>query len=372
VWGEVCDFFGFGDGWLDLSVGLGLGCCFGVGWLLYFGVVAFDFEVFDDVGVDVGVLASALVDGGGFCLRGWGLDEVGRAGVLFGVGGLLGVTPGFEGVEGGWKWGTFTDYVGILAGRGDVGVDELVLMWHLENQGWRFPQLVGGWWMEGFVGRGGAGLFAPHGGSTGFVDMCDVLGLVSGSLRSWLDEVWVLELDYQCPFKGARAVGFEVVGVWEGGEKVLVSFEGGFEFLAFSRPLVESHFCSDRRVLRLPVASDSWLGDGGLLWRVGGRVPCSRDVLWLGLVRDVVRGACFGGGVSQLWWDWCVDDFLVVDLHRGLHAVNGGFVPEGRRMWSMWCHEVHPELGSEPRWENCDVLAGRGVFLRPPGGYLGG
>lgn len=337
------------------------------GGVVYFVCMAFDFGVVEGVSVDEALgdvvsLRAGFVEGGGLCLRGcgWGLED--RARFLHGFGEGFGVGPGFGGGRG-FSWVTFTDYVEISRGWGDrvPGVDDLVLMWHMENQQWRFPQLVGGWWMEAFGGRSGGGRFAPHGGSTGFVDMCDVLGLLPVSLSGWVEDVWVLGFPRGCPFEGVDAVGFEVVGVWERGEKVLVSFVGGGEVLAYSRPLVEDHFCSGRRVLRFPFVEDSWLGEGRCVWRVGGGVPSVGDGLRLGLLRDVVRKVVLGGGVGELWWDWLVDDFLVVDLHRGLHAVNGGFVPEERRMWSLWSHELG--CSDEPRWELGDFVEGRGVWV---------
>jgi len=221
--------------------------------------------------------------------------------------------------------------------------NEEFVPWHVESPNWFFPQIAAGWWFTRVACRRGVGL-------TGFVDARDVWELLPDRFR---------DLALSARFCGFDQGGFGKIESFEAGElldgRLPVTFTDvdGKSFTQYAHRIVEDHLCSDAKVLRLfpSYGVEAISGENpGMAVFVDDRPAIEED--WAGLremyewVASTVRKRDL-----QHWVQWEEDDFAIVDLHAGYHAVSGGFDPKDRSFKGIWGHEdtgYRIEHGSRP------------------------
>lgn len=304
----------------------------------------------DDVVADPTFFAECFERGKLLAFRGvvWEKDDRSRA--LYALGGELGWVPGWEGPEDLVVWDYEAIYRVIMGQYADSEEmnrrERLALAWHIENFGWRFPMVAAGWYMDRWE-------IDDDCGNTAFIDCSDLYESLSGEMRDFADRCVLLELEREHDWvsERPRLVSTEILSEYEEGHRVLAHFENESSSLLYTKRLVQPHISTGQPLLRLTPTPGTW---DELLYQVDGETPKPQHFAMFRQLQEWVHGQTFDEKADICWWAWKQHDFIVVDLHSGIHAVNAGFVPEKRNMMGIWCHQNHPELGYQPRWENSD------------------
>lgn len=315
--------------------------------------VLFDITV-ADVEEDPVYFADRFIEGRMLAFRHveWDASERGR--VLWAIGLQCGWGPGRPPQHmGGEKRVTFTydaDYSGIMGPEFIASTSNtpknLALSWHLENPCWRFPQIAGGWYMQWCD-------INPESGQTGFIDGQDLFNKLTLEQQNFVLGCELLDMERDHEWESARPniKNIEYLAKIKGGRrKTKIEFVDDTYQIVYTFPAVQKHPTTGDPVLRISPTQGTF-GGGRLLHTVNGEEPTEQDHETFTEIRKFVSDQTFGGETEPFWWSWKTGDFLIVDLHRSVHAVKAGFEPQNRKFEGMWCHESHNQLGEEPQWE---------------------
>ena len=189
----------------------------------------------------------------------------------------------------------YEDHSRSIEKFGSTSKDDIFINWHLEHVYAKNPQMIASWNMVHFT-------CDKDSGKTGFIKVDDVKALLPEEHLSFLDKS-VIEQN------------------------------------KIERSAMQHYDVLNKNILRIDVNRGS---DKLVLYN--GIDPTKNQIDYFNTIQSNVHEIVRSNINIQKWWSWDVNDMIIIDLHRMIHCVKGGFDSSQRKFRRIWGYKNDPAM----------------------------
>jgi len=171
--------------------------------------------------------------------------------------------------------------------------DEVFINWHLEHVYSNNPQMMASWNMVHFTCEKGSG-------NTGFIKVDDLYSTIPTEYLEFLNNCNI-----------------------EQNQK--------------TRTAVAYYDLLKKNILRVDVNKGS-----DTLVEYQKMIPTKDQIDYFALIQNHIHEVVYSTPSIQKWWEWQTGDMIIIDLHRMIHCVKGGFDSSQRKFRRFWAYKNNP------------------------------